>query len=441
MSRNGRSRRDVLRLLGTAGASLSFVGLASASDGRARYVAQTSNPMRIERAGFEVLSELADGDVALVAGPEDATDDLAAVSGVSTAVPDFEVKLEGPAPAEADVEPAVVDVDPDDVYEELLWDKQLQKVREAHEYATGAGRTVAILDTGVDEDHPDLNVDGDHSVVITDGEPVQEVGDSGFHGTHVAGTAAGTGDVAMVGTAPDATIVSVRILGPDTGTWGDILAGMAYAAEIGADAANMSIGTVPIPPQAHAEGYNQLMQSVANTVTRDGTLLVGSAGNDDANLQQGGFFTLPNSLSGVFSISATTPTDLKTHYSNYGTNEIGVGAPGGGYETEERTFEDEDVEYPWPLNGVFSTVPDTGLLPDPYPDTTIAGEAYGWAMGTSMAAPQVSGLAALVRERDPTTNARQVESAIAHGAEGTNGRSNPDLAAGRINALRTVEDL
>ncbi|ELY56428.1 peptidase S8/S53 subtilisin kexin sedolisin [Natronococcus jeotgali DSM 18795] len=431
----------MLQLLGAAGASLSFVGLASASDGRARYVVRTSDAAAIEREGFEVLAELADGTVALVAGPEDATDELATVAGVSTAVPDFEVELDGPAPADINAEPTVVDIDPDDVYDEVLWDKQLQQVREAHEYATGAGRTVAILDTGVDDDHPDLDVDEDRSVVITDGQPVPEVGDSSFHGTHVAGTAAGTGDVAMVGTAPDATVVSVRILGPETGAWGDILAGMEYAAEIGADAANMSIGTAPIPPQGHADGYNRLMQSVANTVTRDGTLLVGSAGNDDANLQQGGYFTLPNSLSGVLSIGATTPTDLKTLYSNYGTNEIGVGAPGGGYENEDKTYESDDVEYPWPLNAVFSTLPATGLLPDPYVDTAIDGEAYGWAMGTSMAAPQVSGLAALVREADPSTNARQIESAIAHGAEGSNGHGDPELSAGRVNALRTLESL
>lgn len=121
--------------------------------------------------------------------------------------------------------------------------------------------------------------------------------------------------------------------------------------------------------------------------------------------------------------------------------EIGVGAPGGGYESEERTYEDDDVEYPWPLNAVFSTVPETGLLPEPYADTTIDGEAYGWAMGTSMAAPQMSGLAALVRERDPSTNTRQVESAIAHGAEGVNGRGDHELGTGRINALRTLERL
>ncbi|WP_306059827.1 S8 family peptidase [Natronococcus wangiae] len=445
MPHNHATRRNVLRTIGAAGVSLSFAGLASASDGQARYVAKTTGDATasIEAAGFEVLAELAEGEVVLAAGPADATDELAAVSGVSTAVPDFEVELGGPVSVDADVrnvaEGSTATVGAEDVYDEYLWDKQRQEVREAHEYATGAGRTVAVLDTGVDPDHPDLDVDTDRSVVITGGRPEPDVGDSGFHGTHVAGIIAGTGDVAMVGTAPDATIVSVRILGPETGTWGDILAGMEYAAEIGADAANMSIGTVPIPPQGHRDGYNRLLQAVTNTVTRDGTLLVGSAGNDDANLQQEGDFTLPNSLSGVLSVSATTPTDLKTYYSNYGTNEIGVGAPGGGYETAEKTVEADDVDYPWPLNAVFSTVPDTGLVPEPYQDTTIDGTPYAWLMGTSMAAPQVSGLAALVREREPSASTNRVESAIAHGAESTNGRGDRELGAGRINALQTVD--
>lgn len=442
MVRNTVLRRRVLKTIGVSGIGLSFAGLASASDGQARYVAGGNGTATdgIEAAGFEVLTSLAGGTVYLVKGPEGAVDDLANVSGVSTVVPDFEVELDDPAtPAAVSVDASPTPEDTSDVYDEYLWDKQIQRVREAHEHATGAGRTIAVLDTGVDADHPDLDVDEERSAVMVEGRPAEYDGDSGFHGTHVAGTIAGTGSNAMVGTAPDATIVSVRILGPDTGTWGDILAGMEYAAEIGADAANMSIGTAPIPPQGHADGYNRLMQSVANTVIRDGTVLVGSAGNSDANLQQEGYFTLPNSLSGVFSISATTPSDGKTYYSNYGTNEIAVGAPGGGYETAEKTLEDETADWPWPLNAVFSTVPETGLLPDPYVDTTIDGESYAWLMGTSMAAPQVSGLVALVRELEPETNAQQVQQAIASGAEETTGRSDHELGAGRINALETLE--
>jgi subtilisin family serine protease len=177
-------------------------------------------------------------------------------------------------------------------------------------------------------------------------------------------------------------------------------------------------------------------------VTALGTLLFGSAVNSDVNLQLGGFFTLPNSLAGVSSISATGPNDLRTFYSNYGTNEIDVGAPGGGYETLEKTLctedgtvygsceEDEDgdsvdceecdpPEFPFPTNLVLSTIP---------------GDGYARFAGTSMAAPQVTGTAALVREQHPNANARQVENAIKQGADLVQGRNDPDLGAGRLNA-------
>ncbi|MFC7230818.1 S8 family serine peptidase [Saliphagus sp. GCM10025308] len=284
------------------------------------------------------------------------------------------------------------------------------------------------MDTGVDDTHPDLTVDTERSVSIIEGQVGDHTGDVGYHGTHVAGTTAANGSVGMLGTAPDATIVSIRVFGTEGGaTFGDILAGMEYAAGVGADAANMSIGTSPIPPAANADQYRRVMEPIAQSVTSAGTLLVGSAGNSDANLQQAGLFTLPNSLSGVLSVSATAPNDERAFYSNYGSNEIAVGAPGGGYETEEKTVSEDpdEVEWPYPTNLVYSTVPG----------------GYGWAAGTSMAAPQVTGLAGLVRELAPGSNTRRVWDAIAQGAEGTDGRSDPEFGAGRTNALKTVERL
>lgn len=440
------NRRSVLRSIGTIGATLTFTGLATASDDRARYVVKTNGNGNgeIETSDYDILNEVAGGNVLLIAGPEGAANDLSRTKGVSKAFRDFTVELEEPSleeEADIDAEESI-----DQVYDQYLWDKQLQQVREAHEYATGDDRTIAVLDTGVDETHPDLDVDVEDSVVITDGQPVPHDGPrGGDHATHVAGTIAGTGEIGMLGTAPDATIVSVRILGPDTGAWGDILAGMEYAAEIGADAANMSIGTDPILPQENAAQYRRLMESVANNVTRQGTLLVGSAGNSDTSLQQGGLFTLPNSLAGVMSISASAPNDHRSFYSNYGTNEIDVGAPGGGYETEEKTLDPTaDVNWPYPLNLVYSTLPPYSNLPDEEPDNPDENKdapRYGWKAGTSMAAPQVSGLAALVREINPDLNARQVQNVIQQGAEGDPGRGDPEFAAGRTNALATLEEL
>lgn len=474
-------RRSVVKGIGAASATLFATGFASASDGQARYLVranETGAADAVTDAGFEVINELADGRMLLVKGPEAAVDDLENVRGVASALRDIEVELEEPV-TEARGEAAGLPATPEDTYDELLWDKQMQQVREAHEYATGAGRTVAIIDTGIDDTHPDLNVDVEKSVAVVEGELAPHTGAEHYHATHVAGTAAGTGDELMTGTAPGATLISVRVLYGGSGTFGDIMVGMEYAGDVGVDAANISLGFMaPMQSDVDIGQLKRMFEPVANHVTRQGTLLVGSAGNDDTDLQ-GGWLRLWNGLSGVLGISALTPDGERAFYSNHGTNMVDAGAPGGAYEDLIKTYcgyaewveagqpltpsadprepgtethvcfddegnliaeTDEDAEdaavcypctipeWPYPFNLVFSSMPtDEG--------------AYSWLAGTSMAAPQVTGLAALVRELDPDANAREVEQAIKQGAEGSNGQSDSVLGAGRVNALNTVEHL
>ena len=453
------SRRGVLRGIAGAGVGLTFVGYASASDGRAQYIVVGRGGgvrRELERDGFTVQHELAGGTVFVLRGPTGAEEELQRVRGVDEAARDVRFELEEP-----ELEAVPDDLEPDsehtatDLYP-LMWDKQVTDVLAAHDYATGVDTRLAILDTGIDPDHPDLaeNVDEDLSRLFTSGDPIDDhPWDAHGHGTHVAGTAAARSDAGapvsseetgeatgIVGTAPEAELVSAKVFwfeDPEghededepflTTTTADILRAIDYSAEIGADAANMSLGTPPLPPQVNAAGIRVAYERVIQDATRRGTVVVASAGNSDANLQQGGFFTVPNSTAGSMSISATGPNDLRTFYSNYGTNEIDVGAPGGGYETLEKTLA-EDTEWPYPTNLVFSTVP-----PQVY------GVPYAYFAGTSMASPQVTGLVGLVRQLHPNSNANQVEQVIKHGAELVNGQSDPDLGAGRINALNTVE--
>lgn len=415
-------RRNLLKRFAAGAGTLAFAGLATA-DGDAQYLVRTSGESAeraLRDAGFTVEHRLADGNVLVVTGDADATDDLEAVRGVADAVPDFEFELEQPEMIEA-AEPDATDDEP--AFFDLQWDKHVTDVPEAHDTATGDGSRIAVIDTGIDHTHQDLgNVNVGASVSIIEGTVGPHTGDARAHGTHVAGIAAATGAVGVLGTAPDAELVSLRVFGAEGGAFfSDILIAMEYAAGIDADVANMSIGTPPLPPQVNAAQYRRIMEPVAQAVTAAGTMLSGSAGNSDANLQQGGFFTLPNSLAGVTSISATAPNDLRAFYSNYGTNEIDVGAPGGGYETLEKSLETDpnEVEFPYPTNLILSTVP---------------GNGYAWFAGTSMAAPQVSGTAALVREVSPGANANRVERAIKNGADLAAGDSDPELGAGRLNA-------
>ncbi len=531
------SRRTVLKGIGGAGLSLTYVGQVSADDGeKVQYLVVGKNSAdEIERAGFEVKREIAGGEVLTVVGPKDSAADLRNLNKVKVAEPDakFEVELqetdmeygfddeglermvpdqdadegnhepvtrdpeqlkaELPDPAEVhDVE--AVDADGPAPSWANQWDKQVSDVDAAHDYATGDGSKIAVVDTGIAAWHPDLedNINVEDSQLFT--SPVMtpcflDPWDIDGHGTHVGGIAAGSPGYdthpSIVGTAPDAELVSVRVfwfenyfgfcLGPYTST-SDILAGIDHAAEVGADAANVSLGTDPLPPEANADGVRVAYQKVIQHATKEGTVVVASAGNSAADLQHGGYFTVPNSTAPAMSISASAPNDELAQYSNYGTNEIDVGAPGGTYETLEKTYaayeewqdagspslitddprepgdtgtlwlnadgepttsevaveekvDFEIPEWPYPFNLVFSS----------YMDPLFFLPTWSWLAGTSMSAPQVCGLAALVRELDPSANANQVEQAIKHGAEGTSGKGDPELGAGRLNARETVE--
>ncbi len=234
----------------------------------------------------------------------------------------------------------------------------------------------------------------------------------------------------------------IRVFPAEGGaTFGDILKGIDYAAEIDADVANFSLG-IPGVQEPGVE-VNQLranVQRVFQSAVRRGTVITGSAGNDSGNLQQGGGLTLPNSVPAVITVSATSPADTLSFYSNYGTSDIDVAAPGGWYETIPRTLGEgplsEPGDIPFPFNGVLSTWP-TNL--NSSISEQIGTQGYDYISGTSMAAPQVAGLVGLVRGADPSLNANQVESVIKQGAELADGASDPEFGAGRVNAANTVD--
>jgi subtilisin family serine protease len=435
------SRRHVLEGIGAAGLGLAVTGRVTAGDS-ARYVATANDANareNVEAAGFSVQHELADGGVLVVTGADGRRDDLADVAGVGKASYDLQIEFDEPAEDAANEAT-------DEPFYSLQWDKQVTDVPEAHETATGAGARIAVVDTGIKVDHPDLaaNVNADAGRLFRYGEITHDTADPYGHGTHVAGIAAGVeNDRGVVGTAPDAELVSLRVFYYDdvdgdgdeelTTTTSDIFLAVDHAADIGADAANMSLGTPPIPPEFNAGGVQAAYQRVVEDAVRRGTVVVVSAGNSDADLQHGGYFVLPTDVAGALSISATGPNDRRSFYSNYGTDVIDVGAPGGGYETLEKTLAD-DTEWPYPTNLVLNA-----MAPDSYLGQLTGGNLYAYLAGTSMSSPQVSGTVALVREVEPDSTSKTVERAIKEGAEGVDGESSADLGAGRLNAARALD--
>ena len=212
----------------------------------------------------------------------------------------------------------------------------------------GAGVKVAVLDTGIDYNHPDLDANYKAGVNYVDVNRFDDPFDDNGHGTHVAGILAaelnGTG---VVGVAPSASLYAVKVLGSDgNGRLSDVIAGIEWAVANDMDIVNMSFKTEDSP--ALAEACVQAYES--------GVLLVAAAGNTG---WWGGYVDYPARYSSVIAVAATTAEDAL--YSN--------------------SAKGSDVDIVAPGAGVYSSMNNGN---------------YGTLSGTSQAAPHVAGVAALI---------------------------------------------
>jgi thermitase len=198
----------------------------------------------------------------------------------------------------------------------------------AWETTRGAGQTIAIVDTGVALDHPDLagslwtGPGGEHGWDFVDGD--DDPDDFQFHGTHVAGTAAATAGngIGIAGVAPEASVMAVRVLdGDGSGSTADIADGIDYASENGADVINLSLGGPP------GVGDQLMGDAVARAGQRD-AVVVAAAGNDghDNDVTP----TMPCALPqpNLICVAAVNRSGGRAGFSNYGATSVDVGAPG-----------------------------------------------------------------------------------------------------------------
>ena len=268
--------------------------------------------------------------------------------------------------------------------------------------AEGDGVVIAIIDTGIDMDHPDLAasiVDG-YDFVDDDEIPNDENG----HGTHVAGSAAAIGNngEGVIGMAPKAKIMPLKVLGADgSGTSDDIAAAITWAADNGADVINLSLG-----------GSSNLLGRLYNKVDptnvaieyadRKGVVVVAAAGNDST------FLTAYNTETPVLVVNATNEAGQSARFSNFGDPRA-VAAAGA---------------------RIISTAPTypTTIWPD-------GTDGYEPLDGTSMASPHVAGMAALLVDSGVRSPA-QIRDRLADTA--SNPEADPTLGAGVVQADRAV---
>lgn len=287
---------------------------------------------------------------------------------------------------------------------------------------------VAILDTGLDPDHLDALglIDAASSMAFVpskSGPPAWA--DDHFHGTHVGGIVT-SNNFGTAGVAPNVTLIAVKVLN-DTGggNFGDIIAGIIWATNVHSQVINMSLGAT-VPKEVHVGPLVALLNRAINYAHSHGSLVVSSAGNENADLQHAhAFISIPCEAGVQLCVSATGPTDTKASYSDYGTNAINVAAPGG------------DADAP-PLSYVLSLCSSRTTVPQLlFCKNRVS---YIFVAGTSQAAPHVSGLAALLDSQFPAPiEPSQLLTLIEQNADdlGKPG-TDPYYGKGRINAFRTV---
>jgi subtilisin family serine protease len=285
---------------------------------------------------------------------------------------------------------------------------------------TGAGVRVCVIDAGMSATHNDIkpNLNASLSASFVPGESWDDVR-SGNHGTHVGGIiAAADNAYGTIGIAPNAELVSVKALSANTGSgafsW--IMSGMLYAADNGCDIANMSLGGSffksggPGYSAADANALKNAMTRVVKYGEKQGTLYIASNGNSGLNMDAtADYLVLPAMIPGVVAVSALGPQgwaldehtdlDVPAFFTNYGKTITHVSGPGGNvdfglYNTPGRYCGVDGVVAPcWAFDLVLAPVPM-----ESYPGSGVYRDGWGWKAGTSMSAPAISGVAALICE-------------------------------------------
>jgi subtilisin family serine protease len=231
----------------------------------------------------------------------------------------------------------------------------------AHAITTGAGATVAVIDTGVQASHEDLAgrlLPGrDFVADPPDNDPNDENG----HGTHVTGIVAANANngLGVIGGAPGAKVLPVRVLDSNgEGSSENVAKGIDYAVAQKVQVINLSLGGVPIV------GDDPVFDAALDRALNAGIVVVAAAGNDSLPVCE-----QPSGKGRLLCVAAVDRRGMRSIYSSFGGNARGISAPGG-----------------------------SALIPTPGEDilSTIPVSKYGEMAGTSQAAPHVAAVAALL---------------------------------------------
>jgi len=332
----------------------------------------------------------------------------------------------------------------------------------------GAGARVAVIDGGMCSLHPDVapNIDVARSTSFVPGFTWDQdtgIASSFRHACHVAGIiAAVDNSIGTIGVAPKATIISVKALHGGSGSFEAVIQSILYASDpisaggAGANIINMSLGATFNRGGGNtgAGALVSALNKAVNYATDHNVLVVCSAGNGDPLTgigydldHTGNLITVPAQSGSAIAVSATAPVGFAvgwpngatnfrdpTTYTNYGNSLVWVAAPGGDRTPPDAVVCSIPRVVGAPVNQ-FCHVFDLVFSPGSQ------SGGYFWTGGTSMAAPHVAGVAALLVQKYPGISVGDLKNLIAQTAddEGANGHD-PYYGRGFLNARRAVTE-
>ncbi|WP_327702161.1 S8 family serine peptidase [Streptomyces decoyicus] len=308
--------------------------------------------------------------------------------------------------------------------EPLQWDLPAIKADKAAKVNPGSKNvTVAIIDTGVDDTHPDLkpNFSAKQSANCVGGVADTSKGawrpwnpDEDYHGTHVAGTiAAARNGAGVAGVAPGVKISALKVSEPETSLFyaESVVCAFVFAADHGVEVTNNSYYVDPwmfnCKDDADQAAIIDAVGRAASYAQRKGAINIAAAGNSNLDLAAPQLpdasspndstpvertinpktcWDVPTQLPGTVTVAATGVNKLRSYYSNYGLGQIDVAAPGG----DSRQV----PELPAKNGNILSTMP---------------GGDWAYLAGTSMATPHVAGVAALLKSAHPKSSPQELQ--------------------------------
>jgi len=255
----------------------------------------------------------------------------------------------------------------------------LTKVRAQEAWALAGNKgsrsiTVAVIDTGVDYNHPALKLNSVQGIDYrdNDNDPMDLTGSQNpGHGTHCAGIVGANGSGGMSGMSPEVSIMPIRFLGADGS--GDLMNGIKaidYAIEKGAKVISASWGAAV--PTSQAQPLIEAVKRASDA----GVIFVAAAANDGKSNDVASMYPANAKFANTITVAASDVSDAKPNWSNYGKHSVDVASPG---------------------HEIYSTLP---------------GNKYGNLSGTSMATPLVSGMVAFLLAQDSTLSGEDIRSIL-----------------------------